>query len=201
MSPAFNKDILRLVTDAGQAESPSDDSLMSLAAVDDAGAFATLVTRHQKSVRRLCEVFLHDDAQARDVAQQTFLRIWEHRRRYQPNGRFRELLFTMARNESRRAIRRRRVLSFFGLAPEGNIEPTVDAKTEDIEKVQTRELVKAAMHRLPEHFRVPLVLRFVDGLGHDEIAAVIGRTPSAARSRVHYGLKALAALLPEDLSP
>ena len=200
MSPA-SKETLRLVQASGQPEGPSDDSLMSLAAVDDAGAFATLVTRHQRSVRRLCEVILRDEAQARDVAQQTFLRVWEHRRRYRPRGRFRELLFTMARNESRRAFRRRSVLSFFGLAPQAHLEPAVESKTDDLEVVQTRDLVHAAMRRLPEHFRVPLTLRFVEGLGHEQIAAVIGRTPSAARSRVHYGLKALAALLPEDLSP
>lgn len=200
MSPT-PKDTLRLVPASAQPEGPADDSLMSLAAVEDAAAFATLVTRHQGSVRRLCEIILRDEAQARDVAQQTFLRLWEHRRRYQPSGRFRELLFTMARNESRRALRRRNLFSFFGLAPQAHLEPVVDPKTDDLEVVQTRELVAAAMHRLPEHFRVPLALRFVEGLGHEEIAAVIGRTPSAARSRVHYGLKALAALLPEDLAP
>jgi RNA polymerase sigma-70 factor (ECF subfamily) len=55
------------------------------------------------------------------------------------------------------------------------------------------------MERLPEKFRVPLALRFVDEMPYEEIARVIGRTTSAARSRVFYGLKELALLLPTEV--
>jgi RNA polymerase sigma-70 factor (ECF subfamily) len=144
---------------------------------------------------------LKDGALAHDAAQHTFLALWEQRRRYRPLGRFRELLFTIARNEARRLSRRRRVLSLFGLVPPGRLEPVAEAHADNLEPMQNAALVRSAMERLPEHFRVPLALRFVEGLSHEEIAAVIGRTSSAARSRVHYGLKALAELLPKELTP
>jgi len=70
---------------------------------------------------------------------------------------------------------------------------------EELEEAQTLALVSAALHRLPDKFRVPLALRFVEGMPYDEIAQVIGRTPSAARSRVFYGLKSLAALVPQEV--
>jgi RNA polymerase sigma-70 factor (ECF subfamily) len=198
LSPATD-DSLHLVR-APRAE-VSDDALMSLASADDARAFAVLVTRHQAAVRRLCEVILRDSAQARDVAQQTFLRLWEHRRRYRPEGHFTELLFTIARNESRRVARRTRILSFFGLAPAPQHVPSTAGAPDPVEQVQTWTLIAAAIQRLPEHFRVALTLRFADGLSHEQIATVIGRTPSAARSRVHHGLKALTQLLPKDFYP
>ena len=180
----------------GPPGEPSDDALMALA---DAGSFAVLVSRHQSSVRRLCEIILADASLARDVAQQSFLRVWEHRRRYKPNGKFRELLFTVARNESRRVLRRRGFMSFFGLAPQTH--PIAEPLEDPVSRRQTSALVQAAMVRLPEHFRVPLALRFIEGMSHEEIAVVIGRTPSTARSRVHYGLKALSEFLPGDLTP
>lgn len=174
-----------------------DDTLMAKAAAGDEAAFSELVARYQARVRGFCAMILHDEALARDVAQDAFLRIWELRERYRPRGRFKELLFTVARNLARKSARRRRLTSLFGLAP----APTAidDRVDEAVETDQARVLVAAALHRLPEKFRVPLVLRFTEDLSYDEIAAVIGRTPSAARSRVHYGLKALNDLLPEDL--
>lgn len=169
-------------------------------ALADARSFGILVARHQGSLRRLCEVIVVDPTLARDVAQQSFLRVWEHRHRYKPQGKFRELMFTIARNESRRVLRRRGFLTFFGLAPDLQEHPVATPMDEPIVRQQASAMVQAAMLRLPEHFRVPLVLRFIEGLSHDEIAAVIGRTPSAARSRVHYGLKALTEFLPAELS-
>lgn len=178
----------------------SDDRLMVLAAAGHAQAFETLVRRHQGAVRRLCLVILRDEALANDVGQETFARVWATRHRYRPEGRFREYLFTLARNESRRVGRRRGLMGLFGLRP--SVEPTVESiAAEGLEQEQLRLLVASSVARLPEKFRVPVVLRFVDKLSYDEIAAIIGRTPSAARSRVHYGLKALADLIPPEVQP
>jgi RNA polymerase sigma-70 factor (ECF subfamily) len=67
------------------------------------------------------------------------------------------------------------------------------------EAADRARLVQAALQKLPEHFRTPLALRFIEELDYEQIAAIIGRTPSAARSRVHYGLQKLAALLPPEV--
>lgn len=200
MTPS-HRGSLKLLEPAGAANSQSDDALMALAAGGDSVAFTQLVCRHERSTRRLCELVLRDSALARDVAQHTFMQLWDQRRRYTPRGRFRELLFTIARNEARRLSRRRSVMTFFGLAAPAGLDPPTEPAADQLSSLQDAALVRAALERLPENFRVPLVLRFIEGLSHEEIAAVIGRTTSAARSRVHYGLKALAELFPEEVSP
>lgn len=122
------------------------------------------------------------------------MKLWRVRMRYRAEGRFLGFLFTLARNTARSTVRRRAVRSWFGLEQ----EPTA-APSDRLDRQETTDLVQSALARLPENLRTPLVLRFIEDLSDDDIAQVIGRTPSAARSRVHYGLKALEALLPQEV--
>ena len=177
----------------GAAAARSDDTLMLLAQSGDEPAFAELIDRHQSSVRRLCALILFDREASRDSAQEVFLQLWKSRGRYRPEGKLKPLLLTIARNHCRR-LRYRQKLQAVWLA---SFRP---APLPEVLGSDTKRLVQNALHRLPEKFRLPLVLRFVDELEYEEIAKVIGRTPSTARSRIHYGLKELAALLPLQLA-
>jgi RNA polymerase sigma-70 factor, ECF subfamily len=188
---------LQVVDEARMAE-PSDDRLMAEAAAGRPSSFTQLVARHEARVRRFCLLLLKDPALADDVAQEVFLRLWEARARYRSEGRLRELLFTMARNGCRSAGRKAAIRSLFAsLVGTPDPEPPRD----ELAEAEEHALLRSALEKLPEQFRVPLVLRFVEELPYEEIARVIGRTPSAARSRVHYGLKALGELLPPEVMP
>lgn len=178
----------------------SDDALMALAAQDDQGAFVSLVRRYERRIRAFCRLLLRDEALAHDLAQEVFLKVWERRREYRPGGRMKEYLFTIARHHCQSAARKRAVRAWLGLeeVPEEQLQQP-PAGVEALSEAQTFALVASALHRLPDKFRVPLALRFVEGMPYEEIAQVIGRTPSAARSRVFYGLKSLAALLPAEV--
>jgi RNA polymerase sigma-70 factor (ECF subfamily) len=179
----------------------SDDHLMSLAAAGDAVAFAELVRRHEKRVRAFCELLLKDRRDAVDAAQEVFVRLWAMRERYQPRGRFKELLFTAARNGCR-SVQRKRILWALLPLESAREEPSDDvAPSESMIESERVALVTAALKRLPPDYRVPLALRFFEGMPYEEIARVIQRTPATARSRVHFGLKKLAQLLPDEVYP
>ena len=178
----------------------SDDALMALAAQDNEGAYVTLVRRYERRIRAFCRLLLRDEVLAADVAQEVFLKVWEKRRDYRAGGRMKEYLFTIARHHCQSAARKRAVRAWLGLdeVPEEQLQRPHEGAQALVE-TQTFAMVAAALHRLPDKFRVPLALRFVEGMPYEEIAQVIGRTPSAARSRVFYGLKSLAALLPAEV--
>jgi RNA polymerase sigma-70 factor, ECF subfamily len=180
---------------AARPDVMSDDELMHQVQDGAGHAYAELVTRYQGRVRRLCWVLTRDQALARDLAQDAFLQLWNSRASYRANGKWHALLFATARNLALRAHRRRRFLqtfSFLLASPEEEVD-----MPEDLDRLESLANVREALLRLPERFRTPLVLRFVDELSYDDVAQVIGRTPSAARSRVHYGLKALALTVAE----
>jgi RNA polymerase sigma-70 factor (ECF subfamily) len=187
--------------DREPAGEPSDDALMCAVAAGDRRAFAALVERHQPRVQAFVQAITRDPQLARDLAQEVFLRVWSTRAGYRPEGRFAAFVFTLARNFARSANRRRAIRALFGARPDpaeaglGPVEPA-----EALLRTESIRLVAAGLERLPERFRVPLLLRFAEEMAYEDIARVIRRTPSAARSRVHYGLKALARLLPEEVS-
>jgi RNA polymerase sigma-70 factor, ECF subfamily len=171
----------------------SDDDLIRAAAADDVAAFRILVERHQTPLQKFCRSILGDESAAKDAAQETFLKLWKVRARYREEGRFLGFLYTLARNTARSMGRRKVIKSWLGLEPAAPALPS-----DPLDRKGTIDLVSAALDRLPENLRTPLVLRYVDELSYEDIAKVIGRTPSAARSRVFYGLKALRARLPKE---
>jgi RNA polymerase sigma-70 factor (ECF subfamily) len=172
-----------------------DDALMCLAAAGQTQAYVALVERYQRRIRGFCRMLVRDEVVAYDLAQDVFLKIWAKRAGYRARGRFKEFLFTVARNACRSYGRRRVMYELLGFAAQP--EPTLER--EDCEREQRLQCIEAALLSLPERFRVPLSLRFVEGLDYAEIARVIGRSESAARSRVFYGLKQLSALMPPEL--
>jgi RNA polymerase sigma-70 factor, ECF subfamily len=183
----------------------SDDGLMLLAAAGDSGAFAKVVSHNERSVRRFCFGMLGNRAQADEVAQDTFMKLWENREKYQPCNKFRGFLFSIAKNRCISIIRRRAVVSFIGLSSMKQ-EPVSalyvedhDGKHDGYDTDERDAIIRAAVRRLPVKLRVAVILRFVDEMSYDEIALIIGRSASAVRSRVHYGLKALAGSLPEEV--
>ena len=183
-------------------EGPDDDTLMMRAAGGDEHAFGELVERYQRRIRGFCRLLLRDEVTAHDLAQEVFLKVWARRAHYRACGRFKEFLFCVARNACRSYVRKRALLELFGLAD--TLEPLQAARfeaTDDSERDDRLQLIERALLRLPERFRVPLTLRFTEGLDYAQIARVIGRTESAARSRVFYGLKQLALQLPEEVLP
>ena len=177
-----------------------DDALMALAAAGQKEAYVELVERYQRRVRGFCRVLLRDESMAYDLAQDVFLKIWARRAHYRAQGRFQEFLFSVARNTCRSYARRRALFELLGLSP--GAEPLEGARLvgcDEHERDERLQNLEHALLRLPERFRVPLSLRFLEGLDYAEIARVIGRTESAARSRVFYGLKQLSALLPPEV--
>lgn len=195
----------RLYSEQGlRSAKDNDDQLMALVAADHQGAFSTIVERYQDRVRRVCTVLLRGDASAgRDAAQEVFLTLWATRARYRPEGKLKSLLFTIARNHCRKTTRRQRLVSWLGFDDLALDESMADPR--DMHKIvadaQLKQLLMAHVHELPDKFRLPLMLRFQEGLDYDDIATVIDSPSSSARSRVHYALKKLIQRLPAEVAP
>ncbi len=196
---------LRLIaTDTGGlAPVVSDDARMLLAAEGDMRAFSEIVSSNERAVRRFCFGMLGNRAVADEAAQDTFLKLWQERGRYRPCNKFRAYLFSIAKNRCISLLRRRAVVSFMGLdsllhEPASPLDGEAFGNSRS-ERDERDAIIRAAVQRLPSKLRVAVILRFIEDMGYDEIATVIGRSASAARSRVHYGLKALAGSLPEEV--
>lgn len=66
------------------------------------------------------------------------------------------------------------------------------------EKRREREDIAALVRRLPERFRAPIVLRYVQGLPVEEVASILNQPVGTAKSNLHRGVRALRAALSES---
>jgi RNA polymerase sigma-70 factor (ECF subfamily) len=178
----------------------SSEDLMARVAKGDDEAFETLVTRHQTPVLNLIYRFLGDRAQAKDLAQEVFLRVWQTAKTYEPKAKFTTWIYRIGTNlclNELKAARRRKWFPFYR-SQEGTDNAIEDTYPDDsptaedllLAKERTRQ-VSEALQSLPANQRLALVLKRYDDLPYEEIARIMGCSVSAVESLLVRAKKAL----------
>ncbi len=167
-------------------------------------SFAPLVERHQSRIVGLCERLLGDREEARDAAQEVFLKAFRHAGSARPMGQLSTWLHRIAVNHCFNRLRRRKVLRFISFSGLG--DPAREAGPEAFDPpdgaadpeaaLASRERwrrTRAAIDRLPAGQRVVLVLAKFEGMAYREIAEALGLTEGAVESRLVRAMRRLQA--------
>ena len=178
----------------------SSEDLMARIAKGDEGAFEILVSRHQTSVLNLIYRFIGDRTQAKDFAQEVFIRVWQAAKSYKPEAKFTTWLYRITANlcfnELKSARRKKWFSSHLSDDQRGDtleeMLPDGAPSAEDLllEKERNRQ-ISDALQSLPESQRMALILKRYDGLSYQEIAQVIGCSVSAVESLLVRAKRAL----------
>jgi len=148
---------------------------------------------YARAYRTACLV-LRNPSDAEDAVQDAFLRVWRFRNAI-PDGAGRTAwLYRVVVNACISSVRASRSRAgrddgadaLEGL-PDRAAEPAVRA-----EQSELAATIEAAMSELPDHLRIPLILRFYAGLSEKEIATAIDRRPGTVKSRLHDARQRLA---------
>jgi RNA polymerase sigma-70 factor (ECF subfamily) len=158
-------------------------------------AFAPLMDAYQAAIHNLCYRMLGDAREAEDAAQETFLRAYSQLHRYDPARPFKTWLFAIASHHCIDRLRKRR-WRWLSLDDELLAEREMwHAAMPDPEEValshERRDEVAALLARLAPQDRAAIVLHYWCDLSYAEIAAVIGVSVSAVKSRLHRARVAL----------
>jgi RNA polymerase sigma-70 factor (ECF subfamily) len=176
----------------------SDESLAARASAGAEAAFEALVKRYHRRVYRLaCRITGNDD-DALDVTQETFLLLLRRIGSFRGEARFGTWVYRVATNAAlmhRRARARRPAESLERFLPRfdaaGRHRPTpeelqvVVRADERIDRERLAARVRRAVDRLPESYRAAFVLRDLEELPTDQVAAALGLKPATVRQRVH----------------
>ena len=176
----------------------SDDELMALARVGLRPAFAVLVERHALRVIAACSRFVNDADLGRELAQDTWVLVWQGREKYRPGAGFVPWLLTVARNHCRNALRRRKTVTALERAP---VVPNLADSPGQLDSLlveERRRRVRSALSELSEPLREALLLRYAEDLRYDEMTLVVGSGESTLRSRVYHALRALKQKLEDE---
>jgi len=142
--------------------------------------------------------FLHDAERARDVVQDTFIRLYQQDID-KVSGGLKAWLFTVCRNRALDVIRKEKRI--VGLEDEQMARVPSSRRTPS-ERADLQERVSQvheALARLSENQREVILLKFEQGLSYEEISEVTGLSSGNVGFLLHTGLKRLRTFLPDDL--
>jgi RNA polymerase sigma-70 factor (ECF subfamily) len=179
------------MTDA--AHESDEDAMLALQRGEDL-ALNRLMTRWQVPLRAFLFRSTHDEQDALDLAQETFVRIYRHRARYRRGARFSTWMFQIALNLARDHARRRtrRPTTTLETAP----EPTTDRHGgHAVTDAEAAAAVRAALAQLPDELREAVLLSEFEDLSHAEIAEIADCTPKAVETRLYRAREKLRVLL------
>jgi RNA polymerase sigma factor (sigma-70 family) len=173
---------------------------LTRAAAGDEGAFAWLVDRHQERLLRLCERLLGDAEEARDAAQEVFLKAYRKAGEVRPQGQVYTWLYRIAVNHCLNKLRRRKLVRFLRWErPEERDAPAFDPPdggadpAAALEARRRWQATRRALARLPENQRSVVVLVRFEGLSYKQTAEVLGITEGAVESRLVRAMRRLEA--------
>lgn len=177
----------------------SDQELIDGARNGDAEAFGVLVRRYQKRIFRLAVHMLHDESEAEDVTQETFVRAYQGLDRFQGNSQPYTWLYRIAVNLSLNIIRARKPRQHTTEGSDPRIENWVAARapmtgSDPASTSEQRQLATAlceAIDDLSDSLRTTLVLVCLEGIRHDEAAQILGCPEGTVAWRVHEARRKL----------
>ncbi|NNE08298.1 MAG: sigma-70 family RNA polymerase sigma factor [Gemmatimonadetes bacterium] len=170
----------------------TDDQRMARIAAGEEAAFRELVEAWEQPVFAFLARMLGNREDARDLAQETFVRVFEQASRYRPEGKFRSWLFRIAGNFARTALRRRKVLQWVGLDSAQNlVRDTGESPDGAIERRERDRRLQAALDKLPARQKEAIVLQRFHEMSQHEVAGAMGTSVPAVESLLHRGMQAL----------
>jgi RNA polymerase sigma-70 factor (ECF subfamily) len=193
--------------DARQASGveQSDLELVRRAQRGERGAFDLLVLRYQHKVVKLVARLLRDPTEAEDVAQEAFIKAYRALGSFRGDSAFYTWLYRIAVNTARNtmASRQRRPIDYEAdlseteqSAVESRMRHT-DTPEATVLSDEIHETVNRAVAELPEDLRTAIILREVEGLSYEEIAAAMDCPVGTVRSRIFRAREAID----RDLKP
>ena len=176
----------------------------------DTAALETLMEQHAPQVYRVAHGITQNTADAEEVVQDVFLTLFNKIHTFEERAALGSWLYRVATNAAlikRRGRRPDREVSLDALLPtflpDGHRVGDREflradwSQTPESEALsqETRQIVRRTIEALPDQYRAVLVLRDIEGLSNEEVAAAIGESVAAVKSRLHRARMALREAL------
>lgn len=177
----------------------NDQDLVRRVQEGDQSAFNVLVLKYQHRVLKLVGRFVNDPTEAEDVAQEAFLKAYRALPSFRGDSAFYTWLYRIAINTAKNALvayRRRPVDFYLDLQDPEQFDRQAKLKEADTPEGvlltdEIRDVVEKAIQQLPDDLRTAIILRELEGLSYEEIAAAMDCPVGTVRSRIFRAREAI----------
>jgi RNA polymerase sigma-70 factor (ECF subfamily) len=187
----------------------TDHELVAASRDGDEDAFAEIISRYKNPITNFLYRFLNDYDEAVDLAQETFVRVYFALERYHTDFAFSTYIYRIATNLAISEIRKRKrrtLLSLTGLFQAGEDDTSEfqppdrrNLPDADLEEDELSRTIAKAIETLPPKYRLPVVLRDVEGKSYEEVAAIMELGLGTTKSRISRGRGLLKEKLKEHI--
>ncbi len=175
------------------------EDVVRLSQCRDLAVFEQLVRKYQPYAFSLAMKFLCDEAEASDVVQESFLRVWQHIDRYDPNRKFTTWLYKIVSNlcvDRFRSLRRSKSI-FLSRDRNPVMEDLPDER--DWETLRSHEqlagIIRTLSSRLSRTQKLVFTLRDLQDLTVEEVVEITGLSVGSVKTNLHYARKAIRDML------
>ena len=177
-------------------DAAEDARLIEESLAGDERAFRQIIRKYQNGIFDLSLRMTGSRPDAEDIAQETFLRLYQHLGDYKKEHKLSNWIYTIALNRCRSLLRKRKVLRFLSLerlfasgddddrAPPEPVssEPMPDS---GLEKEASVALAQKMVDSLPDKLREPFILRHIKHLSYKEISKILHLSMASVKVRLH----------------
>jgi len=175
-------------------EADADNSLVERYLAGDMTAFDELMIRYERQIYRVCYRFVNNRDDAMDLAQEVFIKAFEHLANFRRESSLKTWLYRIAMNHCINHVKKN--AREFVEITEG-IGSTRSSVHSDMEERERREQFRTLVKRLPPKQKAILEMRINEQLSYEEIATMSGRSISTIKASVFFALEKLRKLVKE----
>ena len=182
----------------------SDNELVIAYKKGEQGAIEVLIARHLPSIYNFVIRFVGEE-EANDVAQETFVKVWKHIKRYDETRNFKVWLFTIARRRAIDFTRKKKHTPFSAFENEDNdnfdVEDTSDLPQELFRKKEISQALETLISELPDDRKAIVILHDSEMLPFKDIADIMERPINTVKSQYRRALIFLREMIDKGNAP
>ncbi len=185
-----------------QDQAENEQNLITKCRQGDRQAFNRLVMQYQHLVYNFLYRLGSGSHDVEDLAQEVFLKVFRSLRSLKDSGQFKSWLHKIAVRVYIDDLRQRKRLQDHIVADDRVLDIQSDPQAgpaQTLERQEMGQMLQEAIERLPEEFRLAVVLREIQDLSYDEIATTLKCSPGTVRSRIFRGRQLLRNMLEEHI--
>jgi RNA polymerase sigma-70 factor (ECF subfamily) len=175
-----------------------EQELMHLVQKGDEVAFEEIVSIYKNRIVNFLTQLTGDYQKAVELAQETFMRVYFKANKYRPVAPLSSWIYTIASNLAKTELKKERKMSTVSIDDtESRLSEQIAAQEKNRETYLIENL-KKALNSLHPRYRLPIILKDIEGFSQEEIAQMLKRPVGTIKARISRGREHLRNILEKD---